>query len=79
VSSISFTGSLGSGGSDYNLLQLFLDHFIVGNDSQKVAFFNQLVEKNETLENLMISKDANNFDEINQIIDFFKDLEDEEV
>lgn len=69
VGEINFYGSLGSGGSGYNQMQLFFDHFIVGSDTRKVAFFNQLAENNETLTNIIINKEAC-IDEINKIIDF---------
>jgi hypothetical protein len=73
-----FEGTLGGASSDYNLFQLFFDNVIIGSDEEKVDFFNKLAENNETLTNLIIKKDAI-IDEINKIIDFLKDLDDEEV
>ena len=73
-----FGDTLGSCGTGYNLMQLFFDNVIIGHDERRVAFFNQLAESNETLTDLIIKKGAN-IDEINKIIDFLKDLDDEEV
>ena len=36
------------GGSDYNLMLLFFEFVIIGSESQKVEFFKQLTESNET-------------------------------
>ena len=74
---VKITGTLGAG-SGYNLMLLFFEQVLIGNDEQKVEYFKQLTESNETLLDLVIEKNAD-IDEYNKIIDFLKDLSEEEV
>ena len=74
---VKITGTLGAG-SSYNLMLLFFEQVLIGNDEQKVEYFKQLTESNETLLDLVIEKNAD-IDEYNKIIDFLKDLSEEEV
>ena len=75
---VKITGTLGAGSSSYNLMLLFFEKVLIGSDDQKVEFFKQLTDSNETLLNLVIDKKAD-IEEYNQIIDFLKDLSDDEV
>jgi hypothetical protein len=54
----------------------FFDIFFIGNDEQKVKFFNKLEENNETLLNLFIEKQAGIIDDYNEILDFLNHLTD---
>ena len=75
---VKLTGTLGGGKSTYNLMLLFFEHVLIGSDEQKVKYFEQLVDSNETLMNLIIEKNAK-IGEFNEIIDFLNDMSDEEV
>ena len=57
---------------------LFFEHVLIGCDEQKLKYFEQLVDSNETLMNLIIEKNAK-IGEFNEIIDFLNDMSDEEV
>ncbi len=74
---VKITGTLGAG-SGYNLMLLFFEQVLIGNDEQKVEYFKQLTESNKTLLDIVIEKNAD-IDEYNKIIDFLKDLSEEEV
>ena len=44
---VKITGTLGAaGGSTYNLMLLFFEKVLTGNDEQKVEFFKQIADSN---------------------------------
>jgi hypothetical protein len=75
VRCIRFIGTLGNGS---NLMSVFFELVLMGNNEEKVEYFKELVDSNKKLERLVIDKDGR-IEEYNDILDFIDKMTNEEV